>query len=338
MRAANKTFDPEQEQRRCPRQQVSWLVTVAAGTRSFQGRTRDVSASGAKILLKERPALGAEVSLSFRPPGRRPVGTRALVWRVDPDGLACMFVGTQEPEFLAAVAPRAVAPRPAPGAPPSAPAAAVAAPPAPPVAAAPVAAPVAAPAPPPAAAPVASPQRATAAPAPVAPPRPAVAPAPAPAAPVASPARPASPPIPPVAASRPVVVPAPIARPAAPSPTRTGGAILIAAADTGLRALAIAGLERGGFTVLDAGSQPLLALRMAEQHAGAIALALIAADLKLMNGEPLAGRLVPLLPAAKLVLMASRTSPNPSRPGAVWLPTPCSDAEMMAAVRQALAG
>ena len=332
MRAANKTFDPEQEQRRCPRQQVSWLVTVAAGTRSFQGRTRDVSASGAKILLKERPALGAEVSLSFRPPGRRPVGTRALVWRVDPDGLACMFVGTQEPEFLAAVAPRAVAPRTAPA--PSAPAATVAAPPAPPV----VAAPVVAPQPPPAAAPVASPPGATTAPAPVAPPRPAVAPAPAPLAPVAPPARPASPPIPPVAAPRPVVVPAPIVPPAAPSPTRTGGAILIAAADTGLRALAIAGLERGGFTVLDAGSQPLLALRMAEQHAGAIALALIAADLKLMNGEPLAGRLVPLLPAAKLVLMASRTSPNPSRPGAVWLPTPCSDAEMMAAVRQALAG
>ena len=320
MRAANKTFDPEQEQRRCPRQQVSWLVTVAAGTRSFQGRTRDVSASGAKILLKERPALGAEVSLSFRPPGRRPVGTRALVWRVDPDGLACMFVGTQEADFLAAVAPRTVtAPRTAPAAPPSALAAAVAAPPAPPVAAAPVAAPP----PPPAAAPVASPQRATT----VAPPRPAVALA-----------RPASPPIPPAAAPRPVVVPAPIAPPAAPSPTRPGGAILIAAADTGLRALAIAGLERGGFTVLDAGSQPLLALRMAEQHAGAIALALIAADLKLMNGEPLAGRLVPLLPGAKLVLMASRTSPNPSRPGAVWLPTPCSDAEMMAAVRQALAG
>jgi hypothetical protein len=337
MRAASKTFDPEQDQRRCPRQQVSWLVTVAAGSRSFQGRTRDVSASGAKILLKERPALGAEVSLSFRPPGRRPVGTRALVWRVDPDGLACMFVGTQEADFLAAVAPRTVAtPRTAPAVPPSAPAAAVAPPPAPPVVAAPVAALVVAP--PPAAAPVAPPQRATTAPAPVAPPRPAVAPAPVAPAPVAPPARPASPPIPPAAAPRPVAAPAPIAPPAAPSPTRTGGAILIAAADTGLRALAIAGLERGGFTVLDAGSQPLLALRMAEQHAGAIALALIAADLKLMNGEPLAGRLVPLLPAAKLVLMASRTSPNPSRPGAVWLPTPCSDAEMMAAVRQALAG
>jgi len=114
--------------------------------------------------------------------------------------------------------------------------------------------------------------------------------------------------------------------------------VLVAAADTGLRALAIAGLERGGYAVLDAGSQPLLALRMAEQHGGAIVVALIAADLKLMNGEPLAGRLAPLLPAAKLVLMASRTAPGPSTPGALWLPTPCSDAEMMAAVRQALAG
>src|SRR5689334_10736217 len=106
MRAANKTFDPEQEQRRCPRQRVSWLVTVAAGNRSIQGRTRDVSASGAKILVKERPALGVEIGLSLRPPGRRPVSTRALVWRLDPDGVACMFVGTQEAEFLAAVTPK----------------------------------------------------------------------------------------------------------------------------------------------------------------------------------------------------------------------------------------
>lgn len=287
--APSKTVDPEQDQRRCPRQRVSWLVSVAAGQRTFQGRTRDVSASGAKILVKERPALGAEISLSFRPPGRRPVATRALVWRVDPDGLACMFVGTQEAEFLAAVAPRTVS---APRTPPPAPVAA-------PVSAAPVSA-----------------VAATVAP----PPLPAVAPAP-----VAPPPRAA-------------VAPDPVAPPPAPSTTRSGGSVLVAASDTGLRALAIAGLERSGYAVLDAGSQPLLALRMAEQHGGAIALALIAADLKLMNGEPLAGRLTPLLPAAKLVLMASRTAPSPSTPGALWLPTPCSDAEMMAAVRQALAG
>ena len=74
-----KTIEPEQDQRRCPRQRVSWLVTVAAGARQYQGRTKDVSASGAKILLKERPPLGTEVGLCFRPPGRRPVETRALV-------------------------------------------------------------------------------------------------------------------------------------------------------------------------------------------------------------------------------------------------------------------
>ena len=300
--APSKTVEPEQDQRRCPRQRVSWLVSVTAGQRSFQGRTRDVSASGAKILVKERPALGAEVNLSFRPPGRRPVTTRALVWRVDSDGVACMFVGTQEAEFLSAVAPSTVsAPR---------------TPPAPSVAAPVSVAPVSA-----AAASVASPPRPAVGPAPVAPPpRPAVTPAPV-----------APPP-------RPTAAPAQVAPPPAPSLTRSGGSVLVAAADTGLRALAIAGLERGGYAVLDAGSQPLLALRMAEQHGGAIVVALIAADLKLMNGEPLAGRLAPLLPAAKLVLMASRTAPGPSTPGALWLPTPCSDAEMMAAVRQALAG
>jgi hypothetical protein len=308
--APSKTVDPEQDQRRCPRQRVSWLVSVAAGQRSFQGLTRDVSASGAKILVKERPALGAEISLSFRPPGRRPVATRALVWRVDPDGLACMFVGTQEAEFIAAVAPRTVS---APRTPPPAS----------------VAAPVSA-----VAAPVAAPPLPAVAPAPVAPsPRPPVAPAP-----VAPPPRPAVAPAPVAPPPHAAVAPAPMAPPPAASPARSGGSVLIAASDTGLRALAIAGLERSGYAVLDAGSQPLLALRMAEQHGGAIALALIAADLKLMNGEPLAGRLAPLLPAAKLVLMASRTAPSPSTPGALWLPTPCSDAEMMAAVRQALAG
>ena len=292
--APSKTVEPEQDQRRCPRQRVSWLVSVTAGQRSFQGRTRDVSASGAKILVKERPALGAEVNLSFRPPGRRPVATRALVWRVDPDGVACMFVGTQEAEFLSAIAPRTVsAPRTPPAPSVAAPASAA------PVSVAPVSA---------AAASVASPPRPAVGPAPVAPP------------------------------PRPTVAPAQVAPPPAPSSTRSGGTVLVAAADTGLRALAIAGLERGGYAVLDAGSQPLLALRMAEQHGGAIVVALIAADLKLMNGEPLAGRLAPLLPAAKLVLMASRTAPSPSTPGALWLPTPCSDAEMMAAVRQVLVG
>ena len=233
---ASRAVEVEQDARRCPRQRVSWLVTVAAGARQFHGRTKDVSASGAKILLKERPALGVEVGLCFRPPGRRPLETRALVWRLDSEGLACMFVGTQKPEFLEAVTPRQ-----APG------------------------------------------------PVRVLPPRPA-------------------------------------------------GSVLLATVETGFRALALDTLGRSGYTVLDAGSQPLLALRIAQEHRDAITLILIASDLRLMNGEPLAKRLAPLLPSAKLMLMSSRSAPNPAGPGALWLPTPCTDGELVAQIRQAQAG
>lgn len=233
---ASRAVEVEQDARRCPRQRVSWLVTVAAGARQFQGRTKDVSASGAKILLKERPALGVEVGLCFRPPGRRPLETRALVWRLDSEGLACMFVGTQKPEFLEAVTPRQ--------------------------------------------------------------------------------------------ASGPVRV----------LPPRPAGSVLLATVDTGFRALALDTLGRSGYTVLDAGSQPLLALRIAEEHRDAITLILIASDLRLMNGEPLAKRLAPLLPSAKLMLMSSRSAPNPAGPGALWLPTPCTDGELVAQICQAQAG
>ena len=274
---ASKTVEPEQDARRCPRQRVSWLVTVATGSRQFHGRTKDISASGAKILLKERPPLGAEVALSFRPPGRRPVETRALVWRLDAEGLACMFVGTHPPEFLEAVTAR-VATRPR-----EAPTSRVAPPP------------------------------------PVAPAhRPAPAPRQAPA---------------------PYVVPAPrvVADPPRVSEPGPAGTVLMATVDTGFRALALETLGRSGYAVLDAGSQPLLALRIAEEHRGAITHILIAADLRLMNGEPLAKRLAPLLPSARLVLMSSRSTPNPAGPGAVWLPTPCTDGELLAQIRHALA-
>jgi hypothetical protein len=46
-------------------------------------------------------------------------------------------------------------------------------------------------------------------------------------------------------------------------------------------------------------------------------------------------RVGPLLPSAKLLLVSSRTAPSPAGPGELWLPTPCSDAELMSAVRQA---
>ncbi len=259
-------------------------MTVAAGKRSFQGRTQDVSASGAKIIVKERPALGEEVGLSFRPPGRRPISTRALVWRIDPDGLACMFVGTQEPDFIAAVTPRSAAqPRrtasPAPAV-PGAPVASVVLPPVAAIAAAEI-------------------------------------------------ARTAVP------AARPTVIPAGPPQPA-PAPLAPGSAVLVAVADPSVRAMVLVAMERAGHPVLDAGPQPLLALRMAEQHAPAIGLVIVAADLKLMNGDPLDLRLAPVVPAAKVIVMSSRTVPRPAGAPGYWLPTPCSEADLMTVVRHAL--
>lgn len=247
------TRQDEADARRCPRKRVSWLVNVATGSRQFQGRTRDISASGVKILVKERPALGTEVSLSFRPPGRRPLETRAIVWRLDAEGLACMFVGTQRPDFLEAVTP---------------------------------------------------PRAATEARTPR--PTPAVAP------------------------------PAPEA-PRSAAPVRTG-TVLVAATDTGLRALIQEALRSHGFTVLDAGPQPLLALRLAEEHRSAIDLLVVEADLRLINEEPLVKRLFPLLPSARRLLLASASTRTDAAPGTHWLRTPCTATELMAHVRQALGG
>jgi hypothetical protein len=43
-----------------------------------------------------------------------------------------------------------------------------------------------------------------------------------------------------------------------------------------------------------------------------------------------------MLPSAKLLLMSSRSAPSPAGEGALWLPTPCTDGELIARVRQAL--
>jgi CheY-like chemotaxis protein len=201
----------------------------------LQGRTRDTGAGGAKILLKERLPVGTQVALQFRPPGQAPVGTRALVWRIDADGLACLFVGTPEPRFLAVVA----APTP----------------------------------------------------------------------------------------------------PASPSRAGQGegtGTILVASGDPAIRSLAVAALERAGYTVLDAGPQPLLALRFAEERPDSIDLFLVDVEIRLMSGAPLAERLASLRPSTKLMLISGGASKTPTTPRAISLTTPFTPEDLAARVRQAL--
>jgi CheY-like chemotaxis protein len=230
-----RAWDGKQDARRFPRQAVSWLVTVSSGSRQLQGRTKDTSAVGAKILVDERLPLGSQVQLQFRPAGRSPVETQALVWRLDSDGFACVFVGSQGPKFLETVTP----PRGA------------------------------------------------------------------------------------VAAAR-------------PSEIRRDGTVLLAVLDPGVRELALAALGACGYTVLDAGPQPLLALRFAQEHAAPIDLLLVDGELQLMNGMPLVERLMPERPAAKVLLVATSSGQRPSVPEASWLPIPCTREEMAAHVQRLL--
>jgi CheY-like chemotaxis protein len=214
---------------------VSWLVTVSIGSRQVQGRTKDTSAAGAKILVDERLPLGSQVLLQFRPAGRLPVETQAIVWRLDGDGFACLFVGSQGPGFLEAVA---------------------------------------------------SPQGTVA-----------------------------------------------VVR---PSETSRGGTVLLAVMDPTVRELALAALGAPGYTVLDAGPQPLLALRFSQEHSAPIDLLLVDVALRLMNGMPLVERLMSHRPAAKVLLVSTGSAQPPTVPGASWLPTSCAREELAARVQRLL--
>lgn len=79
--------------RRHPRVSVSWPVTVEAGERQFQRRTRNLSPFGAKVDLDERLEPGTPAHLTLFPPAGRPVGVEAIVWRADADGPAFFFIG-----------------------------------------------------------------------------------------------------------------------------------------------------------------------------------------------------------------------------------------------------
>ncbi len=88
-----------QELRRCPRNRVSWPVTVQAGNRSIQGETLDVGPRGAKLRLDERLQEGDLATLRFTPPQGRAVDVHAIVWRSDVDRPAFFFIGAV-PAFL----------------------------------------------------------------------------------------------------------------------------------------------------------------------------------------------------------------------------------------------
>ena len=80
-----------QNRRQQPRTRVSWPVVVNVGASRYLSRSLDISPSSVKIRTKARLKTGTSVQLDVVPPEGPPLRIGAMVWRVDPDGLAFIF-------------------------------------------------------------------------------------------------------------------------------------------------------------------------------------------------------------------------------------------------------
>jgi CheY-like chemotaxis protein len=110
MSRPNLTPDPRgprrgREARRHFRENVTWPVALDVGDRCISAETMNVTPLGVKLRLGERLPLGAEVHLKASPPDRPPFEMRAIVWRIDPDGAALLFLGTRNTPIPVALRP-----------------------------------------------------------------------------------------------------------------------------------------------------------------------------------------------------------------------------------------
>jgi hypothetical protein len=74
------------------RASVTWTVWIRAGGRRLRFHTVDVSKKGAKLRPKGSFEPGTAVDLVFITRRRR-VRVSAVVWRLDADGMAVLFLG-----------------------------------------------------------------------------------------------------------------------------------------------------------------------------------------------------------------------------------------------------
>lgn len=81
----------QQDKRQYPRTRVSWPMIVQAGAMRYLTSSVDISPFGAKVRTKARLKTGTSVRLEVVPPEGPRLRVAAMVWRVDPDGLAFLF-------------------------------------------------------------------------------------------------------------------------------------------------------------------------------------------------------------------------------------------------------
>lgn len=88
-------MDTQQQQRSRrahSRADVSWTVWVKSGSRRLRCHTVDLSVNGAKLKPRGEMQPGALVELQLHPPEGGTVNVSAVVWRVDSDAMALLFL------------------------------------------------------------------------------------------------------------------------------------------------------------------------------------------------------------------------------------------------------
>jgi PilZ domain-containing protein len=86
-------MDKRQRSRRHhSRKDVSWTAWVKVGSRRLRCHTVDLSANGTKLKPRAEMPPGTAVELQLQPPDGHPVNVAGLVWRLDTDGMAVMFL------------------------------------------------------------------------------------------------------------------------------------------------------------------------------------------------------------------------------------------------------
>jgi PilZ domain len=86
-------MDTRQRSRRHhARKHVSWTAWIKLGSRRLRCHTVDLSANGARLRPRGDIQPGTPIAVQLQPPDGQAVDVDAVVWRVDPDSMAVMFL------------------------------------------------------------------------------------------------------------------------------------------------------------------------------------------------------------------------------------------------------
>jgi hypothetical protein len=96
-------MDTRQRSRRFhSRRSVSWTAWVKTGTRRLRCHTIDLSANGARLRPRGEMPPGTPIEVQLQPPDGPALDVAAVVWRVDADSMAVMFLRSVGVQITAA--------------------------------------------------------------------------------------------------------------------------------------------------------------------------------------------------------------------------------------------